>query len=229
MRRFRRAPDRPDGDPARRVVRRRSSCSRSTASQFPGLDHPERAASGSIPTDRSSRRSSGYTGEISEAELDEPAVRRLQGGPADRKAGARASSTSRSCAAGRAAQFVEVDARGRVVARPGARPDLSPVAGARPAHEHRSRPAALRREPLRRLAAGRRGGDGPEDRGGARAVQRAELRPQPLHRRHFGDVLRLAAHRSATAAVQQGAAGAVSAGLDVEARDGDHGPGDQRR
>ncbi len=70
----------------------------------------------------------GYTGEISEAELNAERVRRLQAGQQIGKAGLEREYEARL--RGReGSRFVEVDARGRVVREAGARPDLPPVPG----------------------------------------------------------------------------------------------------
>jgi penicillin-binding protein 2 len=70
----------------------------------------------------------GYTGEISEAELNEGAYAGYKPGQEIGKAGLEREYESRL--RGReGSRFVEVDARGRVVTEAGARPDLPPVPG----------------------------------------------------------------------------------------------------
>ena len=59
-------------------------------------------------------------------------------------------------------------------------------------------------------------------------LQLSVHRSQSVRRRRVDGLLRLAAQRSATAAVQQGDAGTVSAGLDVQAGDVGHWPRRQR-
>src|SRR5207248_11627627 len=89
-----------------------------------------------------------------------------------------------------------------------------------PVHEHLPRSAALYREAVRGLTARPRRRAGAADRRGPRTLQRTELRSESIHRRGVVGVLRLIANRSAETALQQGTAGNISAGLDVEARHG---------
>ncbi|CAA9300815.1 MAG: Peptidoglycan D,D-transpeptidase MrdA, partial [uncultured Gemmatimonadaceae bacterium] len=96
-------------------------------------------------------------------------------------------------------------------------------------HEHRPRAPALHRRAVRRLAHRRRHRDGPAHRRGARAAQRAHVRPQPVHRGHPGQLLGLAEHRRAPPAVQQGDPGALPPGVHLEARHvGDRDAGEAR-
>jgi penicillin-binding protein 2 len=76
---------------------------------------------------------------------------------------------------------------------------------------------------LRRFGtAGRRDRHGSRDGRRPRVAQRAELRSEPFHRRDSHRLLARAEQRSEKAALQQGDAGHLSAGIDLQARHGDH-------
>ena len=104
----------------------------------------------------------GYTGEITESELNQRRVPRATS--RDRRS-ARPGLERQYEAQLRGKEgthFVEVDARGRVVGEAGGRGDIAPRVAGPAVHEHRSRPAAIRGVAVRRHVAGRRDGVDPK-------------------------------------------------------------------
>ena len=158
VRRFRRAPSASDGDHPGCVVRRRQRA-RGASHAVSRADHPERAAA--LLSRRAGRR----------------AVRRLHG--RNQRGGAGADATFADYKAGQqvgkqglekqyesmlrgkeGSQFVEVDARGRIVRQAGARAGPRAREAAKPLYTNIDLDLQrVHRRHLRRLAAGRRGGD----------------------------------------------------------------------
>ena len=209
--------DAAHGDHPGRVVRRRQRA-RGAPDAVSRADHPERAAP--LLSRRSGRRAVRRLHRRSDRGRARAAARSPTTRPGSRSAsrGSR-SSTSASCAARKGASSSRWMRAGASCAASGARPDLAAGGGA-PTCTRTSTwtsSASSRASSATRCRAARWRID-PEDRRRARALQRAELGRQPLHRRHSRAVLGLAAHRSAQAALQQGAPGTVSAGLHLEAR-----------
>ena len=197
--------DASDGDHSRRVVRRRERA-RGAPLAVSRADHPELAAP--LLSRRADRRAvRRLHGRDQRDRAGAAGVRRLQGGPAGRQAGAREGSTSPCCAARKEASSprwmrAAASCAGRAARAPTCRrwprrrstrtststcSATSPASSATRCRAARSR-SIRRPEPCSRCTA-----------------RRARL--QPLHRRRAGGVLRFAPHRPATAALQQGAAG----------------------
>ena len=178
---------------------------------------------------RPSRRSSATRARSTKPSSDQPAYADYKPGQQIGKAGSR-SSTRRSCAArkarvrrGRRARSRRREAGGRAT-RPAA------GGGADPAHEHRPRPAALRRRrcsATRCRAARWRWTRRPVRC--SRSTARRASTPTGSSAASRRRTTTRCSTRPAHAAVQQGAAGALPAGVDVQARDGDHGAGGRRR
>jgi penicillin-binding protein 2 len=174
VRRFRAAPARPAlilQDASFEQV----SMLEEERSRFPNLviqDTPKRR----YPDGQAVASIVGYTGEINEAELATETYKDYRPGQQIGRAGLERE--YEAVIHGRdGSKFVEVDARGRVVRQAGARPDRLAEAGPELRHEHRHRPAAIHRQPVRFHDAGRRGGHRPEDGRRPRAPQRAGVRP----------------------------------------------------
>jgi penicillin-binding protein 2 len=154
----------------------------------------------------------GYTGEITESELNSPTYAGYQSGQQIGKAGIERQYEA-ELRGREGSRFVMVDARGRVVQTSGVQPDIPPTS-----------PPPLQTNidlDLQRFVAEL---FGDTLQGGLAAV-----RPQSFHRGHSEGLLGSPAQRRAQAALQQGAAGCVSAGVDVQARDGCHRAGARRR
>ena len=182
LRRYLRARNRPTAILSDALVRRRLRA-RGAAHRFPGADHPVCARSATIRTaPRSPRswatsaRSRKPSSRCRNIRATRPASRwgRTASSGSTRRgcAGARAFATWRSTRAG---AWCAKRARARRCRRRPPTPLYTNID---------LRPAALHREHLRRLAAGRRDRDRPEDGRRARAVFGAELRSQSLRRRH---------------------------------------------